>query len=182
MVTDRLRLVPIGVDDAPHVAALHADPLVTRWYGAWDETMAERFAQSMRRSWRTRRIGAWLAHDLVTDTVVGLGGPLWTRLRGRQNVELIFAMAGTWAGRGLATELGHAALDFAFRTVATDRVLARAATNNAACRNLLHRLGMTEVDEVLSTAPATAEPGARQRTLYVVAEVTRREWRESRAA
>jgi ribosomal-protein-alanine N-acetyltransferase len=63
------------------------------------------------------------------------------------DVELGYTLARSAWGRGYATELGRALIDYAFTVLRVPRVVAQVEPANAASRNVLAKLGMTEREE-----------------------------------
>jgi hypothetical protein len=111
--TERLRLVPIGARHALELWELHRDEGIARWYPLSRE-QALRFAERMERGWRDRGVGKWLAYEGSTGSLVGFRRAVW--------------------GRGYATEIGHAGLDYAFSVLGVEEVVAFTEVHNARSR------------------------------------------------
>ena len=168
--TDRLRLEPMtgpnGVvpGHAADLQRIYEDPWVARWY---DETLsAEQAAVRVaehQAGWERDAAGKWIAYERVTGEVVGRGGlsrlpadaptaaaiaelvgPSWAADR----LELGWALTEPARGRGLATELGRAGLDYAFDTLNASSVIAFTERVNAASQAVMQRLGMEYAGEV----------------------------------
>ena len=60
------------------------------------------------------------------------------------DVELGYTLARAAWGKGYATELGRALVDYAFGVLRVPRVVAQVEPGNAASRHVLTKLGMTE--------------------------------------
>lgn len=105
----------------------------------------------------------WMAYERDSGALVGRGGlsrmpvdsavaaaigrltgPDWTADR----LELGWALAESARGRGFATEIGQAGLEFAFGTLAAQAVIAYTERHNAASRAVMERLGMTYAGEI----------------------------------
>jgi len=55
-LTERLRLIPIGLDQVADLVAVHQDPWVAQWYAAeWSTATAEAFAEGCARLGGGRR-------------------------------------------------------------------------------------------------------------------------------
>jgi RimJ/RimL family protein N-acetyltransferase len=138
--TERLRLVPINARHASELWELHQDEGIARWYPLSRE-QALRFAERMESSW-TRGVGKWLAYEESTGAFVGRGGPSWTVVEGAECVEIGWALRqGVW-GRGYATEIGRAGLDYAFLVLGVEEVVSFTEVHNARSRAVMGRLGM----------------------------------------
>jgi RimJ/RimL family protein N-acetyltransferase len=73
----------------------------------------------MAGSWTTDGVGKWLAHDRSDSSLVGPGGFTLIDLDGEAVLELGWPVRDALTGRGYATEIGRAALEWAapfFRT------------------------------------------------------------------
>jgi mutator protein MutT len=168
--TDRLRLEPItgsnGVlpGHVEDLVRLYADPWVAYWYaGTWSPEEAAQRAAEFQTGWERDSVSKWIAYERaggalagrgglsrmpvgtpVTAAVTELVGPEWAADR----LELGWALAASARGRGLATELGRAGLDFAFGTLAAQAVVATTERHNVASRAVMERLGMTYAGEM----------------------------------
>jgi RimJ/RimL family protein N-acetyltransferase len=67
--------------------------------------------------------------------------------------ELVYSLEPEWWGRGFATEVGRAAVDWAFATHGWPRIVGATDTPNVASALVLERIGMRFVRE------GTLEPG-----------------------
>ncbi|MEW2500839.1 GNAT family N-acetyltransferase [Amycolatopsis sp. NPDC047767] len=109
--TGRLRLEAVGPELADDLFRLHQDPGIARWYGAWTAEDALRTATEMGRSWHSDGAHKWLAYDRADGVLIGRGG--LSRTRDGQ-WELGWAVRESLWGRGYATEIGRAGLEFAW--------------------------------------------------------------------
>ncbi|MFF0266160.1 GNAT family N-acetyltransferase [Kribbella sp. NPDC004536] len=159
--TDRLRLEPItgpnGVlpGHAPDLARLFTDPWVARWYDTPPD-VAEQQA-----GWERDGIGKWIAYERSNGELAGRGG-LSRMPAGTPTTEAIAALVGPewsglelgWAltesarGRGLATEIGRAGLEYAFNTLDAQAVIAFTEQINTASQAVMKRLGMTYAGQI----------------------------------
>ena len=168
--TDRLRLEPMtGPGEvlpghAADLVTLHADPWVAHWYA---ETLSEQ--EAVRRAtegharWEADGVSKWMAFERDGGALAGRGGlsrlpadsPVTAaigELVGRdwatERVELGWALTESARGRGFATEIGRAGLEFAFSTLAAPAVVAFTERINVASRAVMERLGMTYAGEI----------------------------------
>jgi mutator protein MutT len=168
--TDRLRLEPLTgpgevlTGHAADLVTLHADPWVAQWYaGAWSAQDAVRRANAAQADWESDGVSKWMAYERAGGALVGRGG--LSRLpAGGAVAEAVTALVGPdwatdrlevgWAliesarGRGLATEIGRAGLEFAFGTLSARAVVATTERHNTASRAVMERLGMTYAGEI----------------------------------
>jgi RimJ/RimL family protein N-acetyltransferase len=139
--TDRLRLRIFRADDLDNLAALLADPDVMRYVEDGqpkDREVAEKALTSIIAHWERHGFGRWAVEERSTGQFVGFGG-----LRSLHGTpEVVYHMAPASWGKGYATELGRAALDFGFNVRGFDRVVAIAKPDNAASVHVMEKLGM----------------------------------------
>ena len=149
LLTARLRLVPIGSETADDLRRVHRDPAVVEWYGEMSDEEILTRAESFGEQWRTNGVSKWLAYDKESHNLIGRGGLSRILVEGRQQLELGWALLGAYWGRGYATEIGHAGLDFAFDRLEADEVIAFTEEHNARSRAVMERLGMTYSHEMI---------------------------------
>ncbi|WP_202874257.1 GNAT family N-acetyltransferase [Kribbella albertanoniae] len=169
-LTERLRLEPISGPGAVlggHVAdlvRLFGDPWVARWYGEeWSPEVAAERAAAMHRAWERDSVCKWIAYERSGGELAGRGGlsrmtagtptaVAIEELVGAEwavdRLELGWALVESARGRGLATEIGRAGLEFAFETLGAQAVIAFTERHNHASRAVMDRLGMTYAGEI----------------------------------
>lgn len=145
--TPRLRLRPAESGDVDALHALWTDPEVRRWL--WDDTAIslETAAAALAR-WtsdaETRQLGLWVVHAAATNDLVGFVA-LLPMPDAPDDVELLYGLAPSAWGRGLATEAAEVVLAWGLGPRGLPRVVARADVPNVASLRVLARLGMTRV-------------------------------------
>ncbi|MFF1819005.1 GNAT family N-acetyltransferase [Kribbella sp. NPDC058245] len=169
-LTERLRLEPVsgpGAVLSGHEADLvriFADPWVSRWYGGeWSPEVAAERAAEMGAAWERDSVSKWIAYERTGGALAGRGGlsrmavgsPVAVAIEGLvgaewavDRLELGWALVESARGRGLATEIGRAGLDFAFATLQAQAVIAFTERHNLASRAVMERLGMTLAGEI----------------------------------
>ena len=146
LTTPRLHLRPFTAADHDPIHAVYADPEVMRHVGhGAHQTIAET-ANALRIYGEVlaRRGYSFLAvTERATGALVGDGGlhPLGGQ---GPDVELGYTLARSAWGRGYATELGHALIEYAFSVLGAPRVVAQVEPDNLASRHVLEKLGMDE--------------------------------------
>jgi RimJ/RimL family protein N-acetyltransferase len=176
--TDRLRLEPLtgpnGVlpGHAPDLQRVFADPWVARWYdGTLSAGEAAVRVAEQEAGWERDTVGKWIAYDRGTGELAGRGGlsrmsvdepageaiaalvgPEWTGL------ELGWALVGSARGRGLATEIGRAGLEYASTTLNDGVVIAFTEQVNTSSRAVMERLGMQYAGEIRAEGWAAGVP------------------------
>ncbi len=141
--TTHLRLRPCVPGDLGHLHALFTDPGVRRFL--WDDRVIARDETAAVidvsvASFAARGFGQWLAFPRDGAELVGFAG--LRNVGDTSEVEILYGLAPTSWGRGLATEAARAVLRHGFRVVGLPRIFARADAPNAASIRVMQRLRM----------------------------------------
>lgn len=143
VTTDRLTLTPIGPEHTAELVGLHADPNVAYWNaGVWSEAEARRFALDMQARWSRDHVGKWIAHRRSDGALIGRGGLSLSVVDDQLRLELGWALRDEMRGRGFATEIGMAGLQFGFDVLGSTKIVAYTEAHNQASRAVMERLGM----------------------------------------
>jgi RimJ/RimL family protein N-acetyltransferase len=140
--TERLLLRPFQEDDLDAYARICADAEVMRFLGdgrTLSRADAWRQMAFFLGHWTLRGYGLWAAVLKETDALVGRIG--LHNPEGWPGLEVGWLLDPAVWGRGLATEGGRAALDFAFRTRKADHVLSVIQPGNTRSIRVAERLG-----------------------------------------
>jgi len=139
--TERLILRMLRAEDLDELSALMSDPDVVRYVGNGKPVSREesdRALQSILKHWQTHGFGRWAVIDKHSRKFVGFGG-----LRSLFGTpEVVYHLAKAHWGKGLATELGRAALRFGFEERGFERIVAITKPPNKASIHVLEKLGM----------------------------------------
>lgn len=143
--TDRLTLRGFRAADQPAYAALRADPDVVRFLPGGEalvpfasEIAASRIA-AFRESWK-RGFGVWAVVERSTGTFVGQVG--LAAMERSTEVEVLYALARPFWGRGYAREAAAVALRFGFETAGLDRIVGYVVPGNHASVRVLQVIGL----------------------------------------
>jgi RimJ/RimL family protein N-acetyltransferase len=180
VLTERLRLEPVGPANARDLWLVASDDAVAPWYDGTKPTLeaAARSAERMAESWRLQGVHKWVAYERLGGDVVGRGGlsrtPVdedwgqlyaflpdepWVRAPHESAqpmvahahwVELGWALRGAFWGKGYAAEIGRAGLAFAFDVLGVRAVVSCTVRHNVRSRAVMERLGMTYAGEIRS--------------------------------
>ena len=139
--TERLRLRMFQASDLDSLAALFADPDVMRYVGNGepvDRPEAEKALASIVAHWEREGFGRWAIEEKETGEFVGYGG-----LRSLFGTpEVVYHFAKRHWGKGFATEMARAALQFGFSEKGFTRIVAIAKPGNDASIHVMKKLGM----------------------------------------
>ncbi|WP_263261878.1 GNAT family N-acetyltransferase [Pseudomonas sp. RIT-PI-S] len=148
--TRRLTLRPPTQDDVHSVFAIYGDPATHRFNPAGPLKTQHHAAAMLKRwmvHWQSAGYGQWaIAERDAPDVIIGFGG-LDKRPYGpveRLNLGYRFAVAA-W-GKGYATELSQASLDFGFAELDVPEVFAMVRPGHGASIRVLEKVGMRCID------------------------------------
>jgi ribosomal-protein-alanine N-acetyltransferase len=149
LTTARLHLRPFTIADQAAIHAVYADPEVMRYVGHGAHRTTAETVSALRTYGEVleRRGFSFLAvTERSTGALIGDGGlhPLGGV---GPDVELGYTLARSAWGKGYATELGRALVQYAFETLRVPRVVAQVEPANTASRHVLAKLGMTEREQ-----------------------------------
>jgi ribosomal-protein-alanine N-acetyltransferase len=129
------------------VSALLADARVWPWL--WlqpDAPTEDQIIRGLERQiahWDRHGFGMWLLRDRAEGHTVGRGGLQWTKVEGRDAVEVGWTITPERWGQGLATELARLSLDLAQDPLAIHEVVAFTLPDNLASRRVMEKAGLT---------------------------------------
>ncbi len=139
--TARLRLYPPRLDDLDVRLAMDRDPEVMRFIRPIPEDVAADRADIRDRILGPPPRGAlWHVEERLAPGFLGWCGVFPLQDSGLIEVGYRFARKA-W-GRGLATEAAAAALDYGFRELELDPIVAVSHPDNAASHGVLQKIGL----------------------------------------
>lgn len=143
--TERLILRPFEEDDVDAVFAMRSDENVMRFIRPIqtkkDETL--NWIRMLSEKWDTENIGFCAVVLKKTEKFVGWCG-LW-RLKETDEIEIGYAIAKDFQGKGYATEAARRILEYGFNELSLEKIVAVAYPENEASQNVMKRLGMKYV-------------------------------------
>jgi RimJ/RimL family protein N-acetyltransferase len=165
-LTPRLLLSPLGPWHAGDLWELHFDRSVATWFGG-RYTAAEAIAKADHgfRRWEANGTYEWMAYERDGGALVGRGGVSLSHVDGADRYEVGWTVHSGLRGKGYATEIGRAGLEYAFGHLGAGEVVGFTEPRNLRARAVAERLGMRyDRDIELYGAP------------FVLYEITRREF------
>ncbi len=142
LLTDRLTIDPLTLDDAPFILALVNDPdfianIADR--GIRDEVGARRYLEEgPLASYREHGFGLWAMRQRGGGETIGICGLV--RRPTLEDVDIGYALLPQARGRGFAREAAQAVLEYASGTLGLTRLVAIVSPPNTASRALLESL------------------------------------------
>jgi ribosomal-protein-alanine N-acetyltransferase len=140
--TERLLLRQFTMDDLDELARIFASPEVMRYLGLnclpmrREET--ETALASMIRHWQRNNFGRWAVVSKEDGKLIGCAG-----LRSfEDSAELVYLLDEPYWGKGLATEIAEACLQFGFERHNFPRIIAMTRHGNLRSQHIMKKIGM----------------------------------------
>jgi RimJ/RimL family protein N-acetyltransferase len=166
--TERLRLRPIELTDADKIGELHRDPGILRWYGPWSHDQVYDWTAAQAHGWHHDGVGKWMAYDKKSGELVGRGGLSIADVDGERRLEVGWAVCESLWGRGFATEIGDAGIEFARTELKAEDVVAFTEVHNWASRAVMEKLHMKLVRNFLSAGIPEGGTEVRENVPFVL--------------
>jgi RimJ/RimL family protein N-acetyltransferase len=141
--TARLLLRPFTEADRDALAGLYADPEVTRFLPQSSRTPEERAARTIaffNEHWEAHGFGVWAVVERASGAVIGQCG--LNHLPEPVEIEVLYALAKSAWGKGIATEAAAASVQYGFMQAGLDRIIALAVPENTASRRVMEKIGL----------------------------------------
>jgi len=138
--TVRLRLYPPRIEDLEARLAMDRDPQVMHFIRPISEDAAAQRSDIRNRIFEPPRGALWHVEERAAPGFIGWCGVFPLQDSGLMEIGYRFSRAA-W-GRGLATEAAAAALDYGFRKLELDPIVAVSDPDNAASHNVLRKIGL----------------------------------------
>ena len=156
LVTPRLACRKFIADDLPAFARLYTDPDIMRHLADGvaftPRQVAERFAR-VQAHYRRQGFGMWAIVDRHTNKIIGRAG--LQHLSEVDEVEVGYALFPEYWGKGLATEIAGALVNYGFEKLNFPRIVALVSPKNAASIRVLEKIQLhNERTLELPTGPA----------------------------
>src|SRR5262245_6208090 len=141
LTSKRLRLRPWRVDERDAFAALNAEPEMARYLSPYsreksDAMLARIVAHFAQHGW-----SYWALEQRQGCAAIGSCGLMHVSFEAffTPAVEISWRLSSKFQGQGLTKEAARTVLDFAFRSLNLDRVVAFTVTGNAPSWGLMER-------------------------------------------
>jgi RimJ/RimL family protein N-acetyltransferase len=143
LVTERLRLRRITLDDLPALIEISTDPRTNahRPGGAPTPAQSQELLREFVADWERHGIGYWVVEH--QGEVIGIAGVKAVSVNGAACWNLYYRFAPESWGQGLAAEAAATAVTVARQREPQRPVVARTRPENDAAIRLAERIGMT---------------------------------------
>jgi ribosomal-protein-alanine N-acetyltransferase len=142
--TDHLLLRHLAPGDAAPLARIWSDPYVTEFMGGprdHDE-IVQLLEDDIAADERPLIGDLWPLVDSASGDVIGHCGLLEKEIDGRNEVEVTYVLAAASWGKGLATEIATALVEYAFADLGLRRVVALIDPGNSASARVAEKAGL----------------------------------------
>jgi RimJ/RimL family protein N-acetyltransferase len=156
----RLQLRRFTPADLPLLIELNADPQVMRWLGG--VMNPEQTAEMLRGriiGYYEENPGLGIWATLLRDSGECIGFHQLNHLHGEDRIQVGYRLFPRHWGRGYATEMTVALLDYAFRGLGLPTVAAITALDNRASQNVLLKAGLARLADRAFPHPIYAPYG-----------------------
>lgn len=141
--SERLTLRRFREADRDVVARWNADPDFTRHLaGVQTREQSDEAFDRWERHWQQHGFGLLAVEWRQTGEPIGRVGPQFHRMW-EHDPEVGWALDPEWWGRGIATEAGAAAVEWAFGELGYERVVSITTEANIASRTVMAKLGFS---------------------------------------
>jgi [ribosomal protein S5]-alanine N-acetyltransferase len=158
--SERLVLRRFTSDDLPLLVELNADPEVMRWLGGvrTPEQSAEMLNSRILAYYdENPGLGVWAT--LLRDSGECIGFHLLNHIQGESIIQVGYRLFRRHWGRGYATEMTVALLDYGYRSLGLERISAITALENSASQHVLLKSGLPRLADRFFSHPAYAPYG-----------------------
>lgn len=140
--TERLILRPMNDGDIDDIFAMRADKDVMRFIRepVTNRREAEKWIELISSLWSHEKIGFCALIEKQSGKFIGWCG-LW-RLKETGEIEVGYALAKDFWGKGFAVEAAEACLQYGFNQLNLEKIVAVANPENIASRRVMEKLGM----------------------------------------
>jgi len=139
--TNRLILRPMDECDVNAIFAMRSDVDVMRFIREpQNRDESANWVKIVSSRWEQEQIGFCAMLERLSQEFIGWCG-IW-RLQETDELEIGYAVAKQFWGKGFATEAALRFLDYAFEKLENEKIVAVARPENAASRRVMEKLGM----------------------------------------
>ena len=129
------------------IRTLHNDPRVMATLSAdgniFTEDQTRAFLQRAAEHWSLHNFGLWIFDTSNTRDFVGYAGIKHAVVEDKDGIELAYAVSSAHWKKGFATEMSEAALNFGFRELHLERIVAFTLPHNKGSRSVMEHCGFT---------------------------------------
>ena len=146
--TDRLILRQVQVGDCVDLASVLADPEVMKYSlkGIHSKEQIAEYVTNTRNTYKEKGFGQWVVATKAGE-FVGICGLNQHLIEGEELTHIMYRLALKQQGKGYATEVAKAVVDYANFGLSISRVYALIEPENVASLAVLNRVGFNRYKE-----------------------------------
>lgn len=154
--TERFKLIPFNLEDSELFLRINTTDFVKRYL--WDDVsitidLAKAIILENNKLFQEHGYGLWKIILKELNEVVGYTG-LWFFFDESQP-QLIYALLEDYSGRGIATESAKFIIDYAFKSLNFDYLIAANDESNFKSQKVCERIGMQLLERKLKDGKPT---------------------------
>ncbi|MEO8663868.1 MAG: GNAT family N-acetyltransferase [Ignavibacteria bacterium] len=141
--SERLYLREFDENDIDEISKTYSDEDVMRYIGkggAVDIEQSKKMISAFMKNYIEIGFGLWAVIEKESNSLIGHCG--FNILKGISETEIAYLYSKSSWGKGYATEIGIATLNYGFERLDLTRVIALAYPENTASQNVIRKLGM----------------------------------------
>lgn len=143
-LNNSLIMRPLQSSDLDALATIWSDPEVTQFLPSRGAPISKEAAKKSLRNfiehWEERNYGIWAIVQHVSSPMIGYCGLRY--LDELKEVEVLYALAKQYWGRGITTQAAKAAIAYGFNIAHLDRIIAMAFPENQASIRVMEKAGL----------------------------------------
>jgi [ribosomal protein S5]-alanine N-acetyltransferase len=141
--TPRLIFRNLTWDDLDDLAAIFADPLVTKFYpSTYTYEQTKQWMERMIDGCEQRGWGLWATIHKSDRKFIGRCGLIPQLVDGQQEIEVGYMLTKEYWGQGLATEAAIASRNYGFQQLGFNRLISLIDSGNIASQKVALKNGM----------------------------------------
>jgi len=142
--TNRLIIRSLRKSDVESLAALWTDPNVTYYMGGSRnyEEVLKNLSEDARRS-QQPSFDLWPVINKATGKIIGHCGIIDKEVEGKTEYEIVYVLAKSAWGKGLATEAAISIRDYAINKLGLKRIVALIDPDNQRSEIIAKKIGLT---------------------------------------
>lgn len=146
--TDRLVLKEFTQADINKLALLLSDPIIMKYCsGPVNIVDAQKWLDICIESYKKYGYDYWAVYERNTDAFIGQIGILSQEISGKQENCLAFMIGQEYWNKGYATEGANACIDYAFKFLKLEKLIATVEPENLQSICVLRKIGMKYAGE-----------------------------------
>jgi ribosomal-protein-alanine N-acetyltransferase len=142
--TERLYLREFTETDLERLYEIYSDAKVMKYIGK-GEALSEEQTRKIINAWTKKYykqygFGIWALINKENDTLIGHCGFNW--LQDNSDIEIAYLLSKEYWGKGMATEISKATLQYGFDSLNLKRIIALSYPENYSSIRVIEKLGM----------------------------------------